>query len=320
MSVEKPKIAAVIPCYRERDRILGVLQKFDDFVDHIIVVDDACPDNTGQFVKDECSDERVEVIILGKNLGVGGATITGYQRALELDADILVKVDGDGQMDPAMIPTLVRPILRGAADYAKGNRFYRLEGISSMPKTRLIGNLFLSFATKMSSGYWQVFDPTNGFTALHAKVARLLPLAKIDNSYFFESDMLFQLNISRAVVKDVPMDAIYGDEKSELKISRILLPFIWKHGRNLNRRLLYTYFLRDFNAASMELVFGVLLMMFSIIYGGINWYESISTGVPAATGVVILAAMPFLIGSYLLISVLNFDVQNQPDSPLHKIL
>jgi len=320
MSGEKTIIAAVIPCYRERDRILGVLQKFDDFVDHIIVVDDACPDQTGQLVKDECADDRVEVIVHSENLGVGGATITGYQRALELGADILVKVDGDGQMDPAMIPTLVRPILRGTADYAKGNRFYRLDGISSMPKIRLIGNLFLSFATKMSSGYWQIFDPTNGFTALHGKVARLLPLSKIDQSYFFESDMLFHLNISRAVVKDVPMDAIYGDEISELKISKILFPFIWKHWGNLNRRIMYTYFLRDFNAASLELIFGVNLMMFSVIFGGINWYESIMTGVAAATGVIILAAMPFLIGSYLLISVLNYDVQNQPDSPLHQIL
>ncbi len=310
-------ITAVIPCFRERDQIMAVLEKFDDTVSHIIVIDDACPDQTGAYVKEACSDSRVEVLIHDRNKGVGGATISGYQRALELNSDIIVKVDGDGQMDPGMIPILVRPIIADRADYAKGNRFYRLDGISAMPIARLVGNLFLSFASKMSSGYWKIFDPTNGFTAIHGRVAELLPLDRIDEGYFFESDILFHLNVSRAVVADVPLEAIYGDETSSLSIPKILLPFIWKHSGNLVRRIFYTYFLRDFSAASIELVFGLIATGFGTIFGSINWYASATSGEPAATGVIILAALPFLVGSFLLISFLNFDVQNQPETPLH---
>ena len=220
-------------------------------------------------------------------------------------------------MDPAMVSTLVRPICNGQADYAKGNRFYRLEGISGMPIPRIIGNLVLSFASKMSSGYWKNFDPTNGFTAIHAKVASILPRDKLARDYFFESDMLHQLNILRAVVADVPMEANYGEETSSLTISKILMPFAYNHFVNFMRRIFYTYFLHDFNIASLELVLGVILTTFGTIYGAINWYDSLISQVPAHTGTIILAALPFLVGSYLLISFLNFDLQNQPKTPLH---
>ena len=309
-------ISAIVPCYREKNRILPVLSKFDDTVNHIIVVDEGCPQGTGDHVKKLCADERVEVIIHDENQGVGGATLTGYQRALELNTDVIVKIDGDGQMDPLMISTLVRPICNGLADYAKGNRFFRLAGFSGMPIPRIVGNLVLSLASKMSSGYWNIFDPTNGFTAIHAKVARVLPREKLARDYFFESDMLYQLNLTRAVVADVPMEANYGDETSSLKISKILIPFASKHFRNFVRRIFYTYFLHDFNIASLELIGGLILTFFGTIYGGINWYGSVTSGVTAATGTIILAALPFLVGSYLLISFLNFDLQNQPKTPI----
>jgi dolichol-phosphate mannosyltransferase len=311
-----PKVAAVIPCYKEKDRVGAVLHKFGDRVAHIIVVDDACPEGTGAYVRENHQDPRIHVVVHDANQGVGGATMTGYAKALELGADIIVKVDGDGQMDPAKIESLIRPIVAGRADYAKGNRFYNLDGISAMPLTRLIGNLILSFASKMSSGYWKIFDPTNGFTAIHARVAQLLPVDRIAKGYFFESDILFHLGVLRAVVMDVPIEAIYGDEKSHLSIPKILLPFVWKHSGNLLRRIFYTYFLRDFSAASLELILGLILSGFGAIYGTVKWYESFLTGVPAATGVVILAALPVLVGSFLLISFINYDVQNQPEAPL----
>ncbi|MFP6711143.1 MAG: glycosyltransferase family 2 protein [Rhodospirillales bacterium] len=313
-------IAVVIPCYREKHHILDVLGKFEATIDQIIVVDDACPDKTGEFVRENTNDPRITIVTHEKNQGVGGATISGYQKAMALGADIIVKVDGDGQMDPAMIKTLIQPILLGKADYAKGNRFYRLNGLSKMPAFRLIGNLILSFASKMSSGYWKIFDPTNGFTAIHSKIAQELALDKISKDYFFESDILFQLNIARAVVADVPIQAIYGEETSNLKISRILLPFIAKHIANLFRRIFYNYFLRDFSVASIELVVGVVFMLFGTIFGGVEWYESSATGVTATPGTVIIAALPLVVGSQLLISFLNFDVQNQPDQPLHPSL
>ena len=310
-------IAAVVPCYREKHQIMTVLSKFDVLINHIIVIDDACPEKTGEFVRENANDPRIQVVIHEKKLGVGGATISGYQKAFELGADIIVKVDGDGQMDPAMIHTLVQPILRGEADYAKGNRFYRLNGLVKMPGVRLFGNLVLSFASKMSSGYWKIFDPTNGFTAIHRKVAQELTLDKISNDYFFESDMLFQLNIARAVVADVPIQAIYGEETSSLKISRILFPFVGKHLVNFFRRIAYSYFLRDFSIASIELIIGLIFITFGAIFGGLEWYKSTVTGTTATAGTVIIAALPLLVGSQLLISFLNFDVNNQPNQPLH---
>ena len=138
---------------------------------------------------------------------------------------VVVKVDGDGQMDPRLIPSFVYPILRGEADYTKGNRFFDLESVRTMPRFRLLGNAILSFMTKLSSGYWNLFDPTNGFTAIHTDVARHLPFDKISRRYFFETDILFRLNTLRAVVVDVPMEAKYGDEVSNLKISKIVLEF-----------------------------------------------------------------------------------------------
>jgi glycosyltransferase involved in cell wall biosynthesis len=299
---------------------MGVLESFDECVCHIVVVDDACPESTGSFVTENCRDPRVEVVTHAQNRGVGGATLTGYRRALELGANIIVKVDGDGQMDPKFIPTLVRPILEGRADYAKGNRFYLMEGLAGMPYMRLFGNLMLSFVSKLSSGYWKIFDPTNGFTAIHGRVAALMVSQRIDEGYFFESDMLFHLNVWRAVVIDVPMKASYGEERSTLSIPKVVGPFLWKHLRNFGRRIAYSYFIRDFSVASAELVFGSLFLTFGIIYGSIHWYESIESGIAEPTGVVILAAVTFLLGAYLLIGFLNFDIQNQPESPLHEDL
>ena len=240
------KITVVIPCYREKSKILDVLSKFDSTITHIIVIDDACPEGTGEFVLKNNNDTRVQLVTHKYNQGVGAATISGYLKAIELGSDIIVKVDGDGQMDPSMIKTLIRPIQRGEADYTKGNRFYRLYGLSKMPPVRLIGNLILSFASKMSSGYWKLFDPTNGFTAIHAKVAEQLPVDKCHKGYFFESDILFQLNMLRAVVIDVPIQAIYGDEKSSLKISNILLLFLMKHFANLSRKRLSGFAMNEF--------------------------------------------------------------------------
>jgi len=158
------------------------------------------PDASGKFVKEHCHDLRVHVIYHESNLGVGGAVMTGYRAALKDGADIIVKIDGDGQMDASLISNFIEPILAGEADYTKGNRFFNLEEIRSMPGLRLFGNAVLSFMTKLSSGYWDLFDPTNGYTAIHVDVARHLPFNKISSRYFFETDMLFRLNTLRSVV------------------------------------------------------------------------------------------------------------------------
>src|SRR3990167_585640 len=187
-------IAVVIPCYKVTPHILDVLKQIGPEVSLIYVIDDACPDHSADFVRTHCHDLRVQVLYNPKNLGVGGAVMAGYRAAMLEHATLIVKLDGDGQMDPSLIPQLVAPILRGDADYTKGNRFFNLEKIRSMPTLRLFGNALLSLITKLSTGYWDLFDPTNGYTAIHAAVAKHLPLEKISQGYFFESDILFRLN------------------------------------------------------------------------------------------------------------------------------
>jgi glycosyltransferase involved in cell wall biosynthesis len=311
------KIAVIIPCYRVKPHILGVIERVGGEVARIYVVDDACPDGTGDFVAANCRDERVVVLRNEENLGVGGAVMAGYAAALADGADILVKVDGDGQMDPALIPRFVRPIAVGQADYSKGNRFYDLTRIGQMPTLRLLGNAVLSFMAKLSTGYWNVFDSTNGFTAIHARVARRIPFDKVSRRYFFETDMLFRLNIIRAVVTDIPMDASYGDEKSSLKISRVVGEFVAKHTRNFAKRVMYNYFLRDMTVASLELVFGAALFLFGVVFGSYHWIRAVSHATATPLGTIMLAALPTLLGLQMLLAFVGFDVANVPRRPIH---
>ena len=315
-----PRIAAVIPCYKVRDHVLGVIAAVPPDVERIYVVDDACPEGTGAHVEANCRDPRVRVVRNEANRGVGGATMRGYEAAIEDGADILVKLDGDGQMDPARIPSLVGPLVEGSADYAKGNRFFDLEDVRAMPAVRLMGNAILSFVNKVTSGYWDIMDPTNGYTAINATVARALPFPKIARDYFFESDMLFRLSTLRAVVTDVPMPAKYGDEVSNLRVSRVLLSFPTRYLSRAFKRAFYSYFLRDFNAGTVQLCLGLALLLGGAIFGGYHWHESIATGVPATAGTVILAALPILFGGHLLLAAINYDIANVPRRPVHPFL
>jgi hypothetical protein len=249
---------------------------------------------------------------------VGGAVMTGYSAAIEDGADIIVKIDGDGQMDPSLIPHFIDPIIVGESDYSKGNRFYDLEEIRAMPPIRLFGNAILSLMTKLSSGYWNLFDPTNGYTAIHSDVARHLPFEKISRRYFFETDILFRLNTLRAVVVDIPMDAKYGEEFSNLKISKIVGEFLFKHVRNLIKRIFYNYYLRDLSLASIELPVGLLMVMFGLIFGGYQWFESAQRGVSTSPGTVMLAALPLLMGIQFLLSFIGYDISSVPRRPLHR--
>jgi dolichol-phosphate mannosyltransferase len=229
-------------------------------------------------------------------------------------------MDGDGQMDPALIPLLVRPIQQGRADYTKGNRFFDLEGIRTMPTIRIVGNSLLSFASKLSSGYWDVFDPNNGFTAIDASVARRLPLDQISRRWFFESDMLFRLGILRAVVADVPMRARYGDESSSLVVRNVVPQFAWKHFVNTCKRIAYNYYLRNFNIASIEIVFGLLFFVGGMGFGLSRWVAGSASGVATNSGTVMVAALPVIIGVQLILAFLSYDTQNVPKDVLHERL
>lgn len=310
-------VAVVIPSYKVVSHVCGVIEQIGEEVNKIYVVDDCCPEGSGRHVEQHCSDDRVSVIYHEVNQGVGGAVCTGYKAALADKMDVVVKVDGDGQMDPALIPEFIAPIVNGEADYTKGNRFFNADDAMDMPRVRFFGNVSLSFLTKISSGYWKNFDPTNGYTAISAKVLSILRFDRISKDYFFESDMLFHLGNCRARVVDIPMFAKYEDEESSLRIKDIFFIFLRRNLKNFYKRVISNYFVRDFSVASVELLFGLFLLMFGVIFGSINWYESSSSGVPATSGTVMVAGLSVIVGLQLLLSFLSYDINNIPKETLH---
>ena len=313
-------IAVVIPAYKVKKHILQVIEGIGDEVTNIYLVDDACPQKTGDFIRENCVDTRVQIITNQRNLGVGGAVLEGYKAAIKDGMTIIVKIDGDGQMNPRLIGNFTRPIIKGEADYTKGNRFFDIEGIRSMPKIRIFGNATLSFMTKISSGYWDLFDPTNGYTAIHANVARYLPYSKISKRYFFETDILFRLNTLRAKVLDIPMVAIYQDESSNLKISTIIGEFLVKHISNFIKRIFYNYYLRDLSIASLELPLGLTLFVFGVFSGLIAWSTALASEVAAPVGTIVLSALTTLAGLQLLLAFLSYDINSVPKNIISNLL
>ena len=308
----KMSLAIVIPCYKVKNHILGVINSINNDVTTIYVIDDCCPDKTGDHVEQHCDDKRVKVLRNKINLGVGGAVMHGYREAIKDNIDIIVKIDGDGQMDPDLVPQLIKPIEIGDADYVKGNRFFSLYNMRSMPKIRLFGNAILGLLTKISSGYWSIFDPTNGFTAIHRTALNHLNLKNVSTGYFFETDMLINLGGVGARVMDMPMVAFYGDEESNLHIHSILKEFFTKHCKYTIRRLILNYIFRDFSIGSLHLIFGSFLFLFGITWGSVHWMNSINTGTVATTGTIMISVLPIILGFQLLLNFLTFDITNEP--------
>jgi dolichol-phosphate mannosyltransferase len=308
-------ITVVIPAYKVSQHLRSLLARIGEEVTNIIVVDDFCPEGSGKIAQElSKSDSRISVVFHDQNMGVGGAVKSGYTKALNLNSDIIVKLDGDGQMNPEDILKLIDPILNEGANYTKGNRFYDVETILRMPKIRILGNLILSFISKLSTGYWMIFDPNNGFTAISSKTLRSLPLIKIDNRYFFESDILFRLNLVRANVVDVSLPAIYGAEISNLSVTKALFEFLYKHNRNFWKRIIYSYFLREFTLASIEFLLGILLLTFGIGFGLFNFINSHINNSATPTGTLILIALGVLSGLQFLLAFFNYDIQISPNS------
>ncbi len=310
-------IAAVIPAYRVEREIEAVLQSLPDFIRHIIVVDDASPDRTAELVEQASRrDGRVLLIRHEKNRGVGGAMVTGFRKALELGAQIVVKMDGDGQMDARHLPSLLVPLVRGQADYTKGNRFRDFAALRQMPLIRRLGNMGLGFLTKAATGYWNVFDPTNGYVAIRAEALAQLPLERVDNTYFFETSMLGNLYLLGAVVCELPMPAQYRDEVSSLLIHRVLLEFPLKLFAAFLRRMWLKNFIYDFTMVSVYLLTGLPLLAFGLLFGAVKWIEYARRNVPAPTGTVMLPTLSVLLGIQVLLSAIEFDLGAVPKEPL----
>ena len=281
------------------------------FVDHIIVVNDCSRDDTSGIAR-ACGDLRVSVLETENNQGVGGATILGYRKALELESDVIVKMDGDGQMAPEYLPSLLDAIITQDYDYAKGNRFLAGESLSFMPKHRLIGNVVLTFMTKLASGYWHIFDPQNGFTAIKVEALRGLNLNAIHKRFFFENDMLVHLNFLGRRVKDVAIPARYGEEESDLNPLKIGLTFPLLLLRRFFYRVYQKYVLRDFSPIALFLFLGLALFLWGTLYGIYLWYKTMSTGIATPTGTIMIALLPMILGFQLLLQAIVLDIQETP--------
>jgi glycosyltransferase involved in cell wall biosynthesis len=282
-----------------------------DFVDHIIVVDDCSSDNTADVARNS-GDSRVVVVQPETNQGVGGATMTGYRKALDIGSDVLVKMDGDGQMPPEFLPELLAPIVDQGFDYSKGNRFLAGESLAQMPKVRLLGNVALTFMTKLASGYWHIFDPQNGYTAVRARTLRMLNLDQVHKRFFFENDMLVGLNYFGSRVADVPIPSRYGSEQSDLNPLHIGMTFPFLLTHRFFRRILQRYVLRDFSPVALFLFLGLVLFTWGFGFGVYLWIETSLTGRATPTGTIMLALLPLILGFQLLLQAVVLDIQNTP--------
>lgn len=304
------RVAVVVPAYREERHIGGVITTMSEVVDHIIVVDDSSPDET-YAVALAAADARTEVIRHEVNRGVGAAIVTGHRRALELGADISVVMDGDGQMDPKHLPALLEPIAEQGYGFAKANRFYSATSFAGMPKHRIFGNVVLTFLTKISSGYWNLVDPQNGYTAMSRQTLERMPLGKLAERYEFGNDQLIWLNILDVRAIDVPVPAIYGSEMSTLKLHRVVPRMLGLLFAGFWRRFWRKYVLWSFSPIALLFVTGLLLLLFGVIAGIWAIVDSIGPG-SATTGTWLLAVAPTLVGVQMLIQALVLDIEATP--------
>ena len=304
-------ITVVIPCYCVARHIRQVVDTLPDFVDYVVIVDDGSPDNLDEAL---AHIQRPNVIVLRheKNQGLARAMITAFRGAVASGADIVVKMDGDGQMDPVHLARLLRPIVRQEADFTKGNRFVHRRDLRGMPRIRVFGNLGLSFLTKSASGYWNIFDPTNGYIALRRELIEAMDLDQLGPGYFFESSLLVEAYLAGAVVKDIAIPSRYADEESSLSPARILVRFPRLLLRAAVRRIIIRYFLRDFTPVALFLVAGGLLTAFGATFGAREWIARYGTGIPTPTGTILLAVLPLLAGFQLLVQAAVMDIASVP--------
>jgi glycosyltransferase involved in cell wall biosynthesis len=302
----------VIPCYNVAPHIADVLAAVPEYVDQVVAVDDGSRDDTVKIVE-SATDRRVELLRHEKNRGVGAAMRTGLVHGAKAGADLLVKVDGDGQMDLADLKKLLDALVDDPRyGYAKGNRLVDQKALSQMPRLRYIGNFVLTFLTKLASGYWYVVDPQNGYLAIRRTVWEHLDPERISEGYFFENDMLVGLNILDIPVKDVPIPARYGDERSQLRVRRVLFPFFFLLIRRTFYRIYMKYMLRDFSPIAVFLIFGIPLFVWGVAFGAYQWWTHAQVNVVTPTGTVIVAVVPLILGFQLLLQALVLDIQNSP--------
>lgn len=315
--IDQYKISLVIPVYNVGISILKLLEKIPNFIDQIYVIDDNCPMKTGNIILENNTNlKNVKVILNKTNLGVGGAVKVGYLESIKDSFDITVKIDGDDQMNPNEIDKLLQPIISEKYGYTKGNRFINQNEIENYPRTRFYGNIFLSFISKLSSGYWDIFDPINGFTAIKTEILKKINLEKIDNRYFFETDMLYSLYLVDIKIKDVPVEIKYNNNQVQnLNVTKEAFNFLFKNIHRTFSRIKNKYFLHNFSITSFFCFSSLILFLFAICFGGFNWIKyGMLLNKLAPTGIVILSISSLTLSLLFFGVFLYLDSLNNPNN------
>jgi glycosyltransferase involved in cell wall biosynthesis len=306
---QEKTVAVVVPAYNEEKLIGKVLKTMPAFVDHVVVVDDASSDRTGEMVKaHQKEDSRVISLRLKRNEGVGGAIVTGYKWARDHEVDISAVMAGDAQMDPRDLPRLLDPLIKGEVDYSKGNRLFTGKAWRIIPKARYLGNAILSFLTKIASGYWHVADSQSGYTAVNLKVLKTLDLDGIYKRYGMPNDLLVKLNVFQFRVRDIPINPVYGvGERSYMKIYKVIFTLSFLLFKLFFWRLKEKYIIRDFHPLVLFYLLGFLLTPIGTIFGGYLLFYRFFVGTVAPTSA-LFAAFFAISGLQSLFFAMWFDM------------
>jgi glycosyltransferase involved in cell wall biosynthesis len=306
----------VVPAHNESLLIGKTITTMPEFVDHVIVIDDLSTDDTAAEAV-AVGDPRLTLIRHTVNTGVGGAILDGHRKALELGADVSVVMAGDAQIDPAYLPALLDPIAEEGVEFTKANRFFSRSSFAGMPKYRFLGSVVLSFMTKMASGYWHLFDPQNGYTATSRSALERIDLDRIALGYQFENDMLIHLNIADVWARDIPVPAVYGEEVSGMRMSKVVPAITRLLFRGFWRRVMLKYVLYSFSPVALFLFAGLFLFLFGSAFGVWVFWEAMNDQVPSAA-TVMAAAAPLLTGAHFLVNAMMLDIQESPDWNPHR--
>lgn len=301
------KVGVVIPCYMGGNVTIQMVTQVIKYADIVLLVDDCCPLDTGNKLLKKNLSPKIHVIHNKRNLGVGGATKQGFKWLLEQKCEVILKIDADNQMNPADIPKMVAPILNKECEATKGNRFTNLENLLNMPKIRLVGNTLLSYITKLSTGYWEIFDPTNGFIAFRSDVLRNIDIKKTDDMYFFETDILFRCSLKNILIKNIEVDISYKDIYSSLNPIKELPIFLVKNIKLIFKRIIYQYFLLDFNHGSIDLLLSFSTGLIGLSIALYSLYNSYNDNVYASAGTVSLFTIFTIISLQLFLSFIYYD-------------
>ena len=258
------KIAVVIPAYNEEKLIGRVITTMPDFIDKMVIVDDASSDKTYQTAQEyqKKDPDRIVLIRHEKNAGVGSSIADGYEWSRDHDIDMAAVMAGDSQMDPDDLEPLLAPVANNEADYAKGNRLFTGDAWNKIPKIRYVGNSFLSLFTKIASGYWSIADSQCGYTVINKKALHTIDWKKMYKSYGQPNDLLVRLNIYNFRVVDVPVRPVYNiGEKSGIKPLLIIPKMLWLMTRLFYYRMTQKYIIRDFHPLMLFYMIGFLQLL-----------------------------------------------------------